>query len=88
LDKTVVQTNIDNLAGVPSIIYGILGLAVFVRTAGAITSGNLFGSSSPNGRTILSAALTMAMLILPVIIINAQEPCAQCRAHCAKHLSD
>jgi phosphate transport system permease protein len=71
--KRVVQTNIDNLAGVPSIIYGILGLAVFVRTAGAITSGNLFGSSSPNGRTILSAALTMAMLILPVIIINAQE---------------
>lgn len=58
-----IQTNIYNLAGVPSIIYGMLGLAIFVRTLGDITQG----------RTILSAALTLALLILPIIIINTQE---------------
>lgn len=69
----IIQTNIDNLAGVPSIVYGILGLAIFVRLLGPLTSGALLGSGSDNGRTILSAALTMALLVLPVIIINAQE---------------
>ncbi len=69
----VIQTNIDNLAGVPSIVYGILGLALFVRALEPITSGRLFGVEGGNGRTILSAALTMALLILPVLIINAQE---------------
>lgn len=73
----IIQTNIDNLAGVPSIIYGILGLALFVRLLENVTSGSLFGFGSgdetANGRTILSASLTMALLILPVIIINAQE---------------
>jgi phosphate transport system permease protein len=62
LDRFI-ETNVRNLAGVPSIIYGLLGLAVFVRTLEAITQG----------RTIISAALTMSLLILPVIIINAQE---------------
>lgn len=56
----LVQLNISNLAGVPSIVYGILGLAVFV---------NLMGF----GRTILSGALTLALLILPVIIVSSQE---------------
>lgn len=69
----IIQTNIDNLAGVPSIVYGILGLAIFVRVLGPLTSGALFGNESDNGRTILSAALTMALLVLPLIIINAQE---------------
>jgi phosphate transport system permease protein len=69
----VIQTNIDNLAGVPSIIYGMLGLAIFVRALGPLTSGEVFGVTDTNGRTILSAGLTMALLILPVIIINAQE---------------
>lgn len=69
----IIQTNIDNLAGVPSIVYGILGLALFVRGIGSFTSGALFGSGGENGRTVLSAGLTMALLILPVIIINAQE---------------
>ena len=68
-----IQTNIDNLAGVPSIIYGILGLAVFVRTLGPLTSGSIFGMEGSTGRTILSAGLTMALLILPILIINAQE---------------
>lgn len=71
-----IQTNINNLAGVPSIIYGILGLAIFVRAFGDFTSGVAFGAADPataNGRTILSAGLTLGILVLPVIIINAQE---------------
>jgi phosphate transport system permease protein len=56
----LIQLNIANLAGVPSIVYGILGLAVFVRTFGL-------------GRSIISGALTLALLILPVIIMASQE---------------
>ncbi len=71
------QTNINNLAGVPSIIYGMLGLAIFVRALEAFTSGAVFGqveaNTTANGRTILSAGLTLGLLILPIIIINAQE---------------
>jgi phosphate transport system permease protein len=69
----IIQTNINNLAGVPSIIYGMLGLAVFVRLLEPVTSGRVFGVEGSNGRTILSASLTMMLLILPIIIINAQE---------------
>jgi phosphate transport system permease protein len=72
----IIQTNINNLAGVPSIIYGILGLAIFVRAFGQFTSGVYFGAADPttaNGRTILSAGLTLGVLVLPLIIINAQE---------------
>lgn len=61
--NTFIETNIRNLAGVPSIIYGLLGLAVFVRSLEAFTAG----------RTIISAGLTLGLLILPVIIINSQE---------------
>jgi phosphate transport system permease protein len=56
----VLQTNIANLAGVPSIVYGLFGLAFFVRYLAL-------------DRSILAAALTMALLILPVIIVNTQE---------------
>ncbi|MGH7470913.1 MAG: phosphate ABC transporter permease PstA [Longimicrobiales bacterium] len=56
----LVQTNIANLAGVPSIVYGILGLALFVRLLAM-------------GRSILAGAFTLALLILPVIIIASQE---------------
>lgn len=56
----LIQLNIANLAGVPSIVYGILGLAVFVRTLGL-------------GRSVISGALTLSLLILPVIIIASQE---------------
>ena len=72
----LIKTNITNLAGVPSIIYGMLGLAIFVRVLQPLTSGAIFGVVDPataNGRTILSAGLTLALLILPLIIINAQE---------------
>jgi phosphate transport system permease protein len=54
----------------------MLGLAVFVRFLEPITSGAIFGFSDPttaNGRTILSAGLTLSLLILPVVIINGQE---------------
>lgn len=56
----LVQLNIANLAGVPAIVYGMLGLAVFVRAMAL-------------GRSVISGALTLALLILPVIIIAAQE---------------
>ncbi len=86
----MIETNIYNLAGVPSIIYGMLGLAIFVRLLEPLTSGSIFGvgakvaagaasvagavgSGGANGRTILSASLTLAVLILPIVIINAQE---------------
>ena len=52
----LIELNIANLAGVPSIIYGLLGLELFVRAAGL-------------GRSLLAGALTMALLVLPIIII-------------------
>jgi phosphate transport system permease protein len=54
------RTNIANLAGVPSIIYGIFGLAIFVRALGL-------------GRSPLAAALTLALLIMPIVIIATIE---------------
>lgn len=72
----LIQTNINNLAGVPSIIYGMLGLAIFVRVLEYFTSGKAFGlaaDATANGRTVISAAMTMALLILPIIIIASQE---------------
>lgn len=56
----LLEMNISNLAGVPSIIYGILGLAVFVRLLGL-------------GPTVLAGALTLSLLILPVVIIASIE---------------
>ncbi|MFA4934890.1 MAG: phosphate ABC transporter, permease protein PstA, partial [Candidatus Methanoperedens sp.] len=56
----IIEINISNLAGVPSIVYGILGLALFVRGLGL-------------GRSLIAGALTMALLILPIIIISSQE---------------
>ena len=61
--QTVIQTNIANLAGVPSIVYGILGLAVFVRWMVQLTGG----------RSVISGALTISLLILPILIIASQE---------------
>ena len=56
----IIEVNIANLAGVPSIVYGILGLAVFVRYMLL-------------ERSLISGALTMSLLILPVIIIASRE---------------
>lgn len=72
----VLQLNIFNLSAVPSIIYGLLGLAVFVRAMEGFTSGSFLSSvadSTANGRTILSGGLTLGLLVLPIIIINTQE---------------
>ena len=60
----LIQTNINNLSGVPSIIYGILGLAIFVRTLEVFTSGLAFGvgdATTANGRTVLSAGMTLGL---------------------------
>jgi phosphate transport system permease protein len=56
----MLQINISNLAGVPSVVYGLLGLGIFVQWLDL-------------GRVVLSGALTMALLSLPVIIISSQE---------------
>ncbi|MDX2076970.1 MAG: phosphate ABC transporter permease PstA [bacterium] len=70
----IIEVNIRNLAGVPSIVYGMLGLALFVNALAPITSGEIFGTpSNVAGRTILSGALTLSLLILPVIISASQE---------------
>jgi len=58
--NTVIEINISNLAGTPSIVYGILGLALFVRGLAL-------------GRSLLAGALTMSLLILPVTIIASRE---------------
>jgi phosphate transport system permease protein len=61
---TIVKINLANLAGVPSIIYGILGLAIFVRFYGM-------------ERSILAAGLTLALMIIPMTVIAAQEAIRQ-----------
>lgn len=60
LINRIIQLNISNLAGVPAIVYGLLGLAFFVRFLGF-------------DKSILSGALTLTLLILPVITVAAQE---------------
>ncbi|NCB01387.1 MAG: phosphate ABC transporter permease PstA [Spirochaetia bacterium] len=73
---SIMQLNIFNLSAVPSIIYGLLGLAFFVRVLEPFTSGAFFSNVSEtvaNGRTILSGGLTLGLLVLPIIIINTQE---------------
>lgn len=59
----IVEINISNLAGVPSIIYGLLGLGLFVEFLRPLTGG----------QSIISGALTLSLLILPVIIITSRE---------------
>jgi phosphate transport system permease protein len=56
----LMQINIANLAGVPSIVYGLLGLGIFAEILGM-------------GRSVITGSLTMAILILPIIIISSQE---------------
>jgi phosphate transport system permease protein len=56
----LIRTNIRNLAGVPAIVYGLLGLAVFVSSLGL-------------GRTLVAGGLTLAVLILPIVVITTSE---------------
>jgi phosphate transport system permease protein len=58
--QSIIQTNISNLAGVPSVVFGILGLTVFVRTLDL-------------GSVVLAGGLTMAILVLPVVVVASQE---------------
>lgn len=56
----LIEINIANLAGVPSVVYGLLGLGLFVRTLGF-------------GRSVLAGAATLALLVLPVVILSSRE---------------
>jgi len=62
-----IDLNIRNLAGVPSVVYGILGFTIFVKALKSVT-----GPDS-NGRSVISAGLTLAILVLPIIIITSAE---------------
>jgi len=78
-----VRLNIRNLAGVPSVVYGLLGLALFVQLVGTDTRdfpviGNLvvdvFGDNGvTGGRTIIAGGLTLSVLVLPIVVITASE---------------
>lgn len=59
----IINANIRNLAGVPSVVYGLLGLAIFVQLLAGFTGG----------RSLMSGGLTMAILVLPIVTITAAE---------------
>jgi phosphate transport system permease protein len=59
----MIEINISNLAGVPSVIYGLLGLGIFVELLAPLTRGG----------SVLTGALTLSLLILPVIIVATRE---------------
>ncbi len=59
----LIVINIRNLAGIPAVIYGILGLTIFVGWLEPLTTG----------KTVIAAALTLAVLVLPIVIITATE---------------
>ena len=63
----LLTTNIRNLAGVPSIVYGILGLVVFVQAMRSVTGPDTFG------RSYISGGLTLSVLVLPIIILVTME---------------
>lgn len=63
-----IQINVRNLAGVPSVVYGLLGLALFVEVFGGFSDGD-----GVNRRTLAAAGLTLAVLVLPIIIITTAE---------------
>lgn len=79
----IIKVNLANLAGVPSIVYGILGLTVFVRMFGAFQGAERVLAVSlgfavlriplPLGGTVIAGALTLSLLILPIVIIAAEE---------------
>ncbi len=59
----LIEVTVRNLAGVPSIVYGLLGLAVFVQSLRSLTGGS----------TVISGGLTLSCLVLPIVIITASE---------------
>lgn len=66
--KSFIEMNISNLAGVPSIVFGILGLTIFVRTLDL-------------GSVVLAGGLTMALLVLPIVVVSSQEAIRAVPAH-------
>jgi phosphate transport system permease protein len=58
-----IELNIRNLAGVPSVVYGLLGLAIFVQLLSGVTGG----------RTLMAGGLTMAVLVMPIVVITTAE---------------
>jgi len=58
-----INVNVRNLAGVPSVVFGLLGLALFVKLFGGFTGG----------RSVMSAGITLAILVLPIVIITSAE---------------
>jgi phosphate transport system permease protein len=63
-----IQLNIRNLAGVPSVVYGLLGLAIFVEALNGFSN-----NTGVERRTLAAAGVTLAVLVLPVMIITTQE---------------
>ncbi len=64
----LINTVVRNLAGVPSVVYGLLGLSIFVVALADVT-----GPGIASGRSLISGGLTMAILVLPIVIITAAE---------------
>ena len=64
----LINTTVRNLAGVPSIVYGLLGLAIFV-----VALGDIVGPGPASGRSLIAGGLTMAILVLPIVIITSAE---------------
>lgn len=60
-----INLNVRNLAGVPSVVYGLLGLAVFVPLVQSLVGGT--------GRNVISASITLGVLVLPIVIITSAE---------------
>ncbi|QQE10834.1 phosphate ABC transporter permease PstA [Planctomycetota bacterium] len=84
LIHSIIQLNITNLAGVPSIVYGILGLTAFAHMFGVLgtvdqpiltigTTEDWYHLRLPFGRSVLAGGLTLMLVILPIIIISSQE---------------
>lgn len=69
--KNFIETNISNLAGVPSIVYGLLGLTVFVRLM-------------EFGNVVLAGGLTLSLLVLPILIVSSQEAIRAVPGHMAE----
>ena len=63
-----IELNIRNLAGVPSVVYGLLGLAIFVNTMSGFS-----GNTGVERRTLAAAGVTLSVLALPIVIITAAE---------------
>jgi phosphate transport system permease protein len=63
-----IELNIRNLAGVPSVVYGLLGLAIFVEAMGGFVDG-----SGVERRTLAAAGVTLAVLVMPIVVITTSE---------------